>query len=51
MKSCEGGYTKYFDKVDSKFANYTAKDFHAGGYRVVPPAAVREDRSSPRMWC
>ena len=37
----QGGYTHYFDKVDSKFANFSDKDFIAGGYRVVPPAAVR----------
>jgi len=37
----QGGYTHYFDKVDSKFANYSQADFAAGGYRVVPPAAVR----------
>ena len=37
----QGGYTRYFDKVDSKFANYTHGNFQAGGYRVVPPASVR----------
>jgi 2,3,4,5-tetrahydropyridine-2-carboxylate N-succinyltransferase len=37
----QGGYTHYFDKVDSKFARYTQADFEAGGYRVVPPAAAR----------
>jgi 2,3,4,5-tetrahydropyridine-2-carboxylate N-succinyltransferase len=37
----EGGHTRYFDKVDSKFANFSHADFSAGGYRVVPPAAVR----------
>src|SRR5947209_15301119 len=37
----EGGYTHYFDKVDSKFARFTPADFAAGGYRVVPPAAAR----------
>ena len=37
----QGGYTHYFDKVESKFANFTDQDFVAGGYRVVPPAAVR----------
>jgi 2,3,4,5-tetrahydropyridine-2,6-dicarboxylate N-succinyltransferase len=37
----QGGYTHYFDKVDSKFARFTQADFAAGGYRVVPPAAVR----------
>jgi 2,3,4,5-tetrahydropyridine-2,6-dicarboxylate N-succinyltransferase len=35
------GYTNYFDKVPSKFADYGAADFQAGGFRVVPPAAVR----------
>jgi 2,3,4,5-tetrahydropyridine-2-carboxylate N-succinyltransferase len=37
----QGGYTRYFDKVDSKFARYSQEDFAAGGYRVVPPATVR----------
>ena len=37
----QGGYAHYFDKVDSKFARYSQADFVAGGYRVVPPAAVR----------
>jgi 2,3,4,5-tetrahydropyridine-2-carboxylate N-succinyltransferase len=37
----QGGYTHYFDKVESKFANYSQADFAAGGYRVVPPATVR----------
>src|SRR5438132_8806099 len=37
----QGGFTHYFDKVDSKFARYSQEDFAAGGYRVVPPAAVR----------
>ncbi|KAF1008074.1 MAG: 2,3,4,5-tetrahydropyridine-2,6-dicarboxylate N-succinyltransferase [Burkholderia sp.] len=36
-----GGYSQFFDKVPSKFANYTAKDFAAGGFRVVPPAFAR----------
>jgi 2,3,4,5-tetrahydropyridine-2-carboxylate N-succinyltransferase len=35
------GYTNYFDKVTPKFADYSAKDFREGGFRVVPPAAVR----------
>ena len=37
----QGGYTHYFDKVDSKFANYSQEDFAAGGFRVVPPAVAR----------
>lgn len=37
-----GGYTSYFDKVPSKFENFTESDFQKGGYRIVPPAAVRK---------
>jgi 2,3,4,5-tetrahydropyridine-2-carboxylate N-succinyltransferase len=37
----QGGYTHYFDKVDSKFADFSQADFAAGGYRVVPPAVAR----------
>src|SRR4051794_15834912 len=37
----QGGYTHYYDKVDSKFTNFSQADFAAGGYRVVPPAAAR----------
>jgi 2,3,4,5-tetrahydropyridine-2-carboxylate N-succinyltransferase len=35
------GYTNYYDKVAPKFAQYGAAEFRAGGFRVVPPAAVR----------
>lgn len=38
----EGGATSYFDKVPSKFAEYTNERFQSEGYRVVPPAAVRK---------
>jgi 2,3,4,5-tetrahydropyridine-2-carboxylate N-succinyltransferase len=38
----QGGYTHYFDKVDSKFSRYSHEDFASGGYRVVPPATVRD---------
>lgn len=38
----EGGETRFYDKVDSKFADYSAADFKAGGMRVVPPAAARK---------
>jgi len=34
----QGGATRYFDKVPSKFENF---DFVAGGVRVVPPAMAR----------
>lgn len=38
----DGGCTQYFDKVPSKFANYTEADFRAGGFRVVPNAMARK---------
>jgi 2,3,4,5-tetrahydropyridine-2-carboxylate N-succinyltransferase len=38
----QGGFTHYYDKVDSKFARFTQADFASGGYRVVPPATVRD---------
>jgi len=37
----DGNYTNYFDKVESKFAQFKEKDFARGGYRVVPNAMVR----------
>ena len=36
------GALRYYDKVPSKFADYDAGAFASGGYRVVPPAAVRQ---------
>jgi len=36
-----GGYTNYFDKVESKFVTADAAEFRAIGARVVPPATVR----------
>jgi 2,3,4,5-tetrahydropyridine-2-carboxylate N-succinyltransferase len=36
-----GAGTQYYDKVPSKFANYSREDFVRGGFRVVPPAMVR----------
>jgi 2,3,4,5-tetrahydropyridine-2-carboxylate N-succinyltransferase len=38
----DGSYTKFFDKVDSKFNGFAEKDFQGGGYRVVPNANVRK---------
>jgi 2,3,4,5-tetrahydropyridine-2-carboxylate N-succinyltransferase len=35
------GLMRYFDKVPGKFAKYDDEDFRRGGFRVVPPAAVR----------
>jgi len=38
----DGGNTNYYDKVDSKFADYDDARFKAEGFRVVPPAAARK---------
>jgi 2,3,4,5-tetrahydropyridine-2-carboxylate N-succinyltransferase len=38
----EGGFTNYYDKVPTKFDNFTPADFVAMGARVVPPAVVRQ---------
>jgi 2,3,4,5-tetrahydropyridine-2,6-dicarboxylate N-succinyltransferase len=36
-----GGGVQFYDKVPTKFADYTAEDFAKGGFRVVPPAVAR----------
>ncbi len=36
-----GGSMQFYDKVPTKFAGFSAEDFAAGGYRVVPPAVAR----------
>ncbi|MBC3830641.1 2,3,4,5-tetrahydropyridine-2,6-dicarboxylate N-succinyltransferase [Undibacterium amnicola] len=36
-----GEHMQFFDKVPTKFANYTTEDFAKGGFRVVPPAVAR----------
>ncbi len=35
------GYTNYYDKVATKFADVGEREFREGGFRVVPPASVR----------
>ena len=35
------GFTQYYDKVPSKYANTTVEEFQAAGVRVVPPATAR----------
>ena len=37
----KGGFTNYYDKVQSKFADYNTRDFRDSGVRVVPPATAR----------
>ena len=39
----EAAGTRYFDKVPSKFADYTAERFAVEGFRVVPPAMARRE--------
>lgn len=36
-----GGCMQYYDKVDTKFADYTEREFREGGFRVVPNAVAR----------
>lgn len=36
-----GDENRYYDKVDTKFANYTEEDFKKGGMRAVPGCVVR----------
>jgi len=38
----DDGVTRYFDKVPSKFADWTEAHFQEGGFRVVPSAMVRK---------
>lgn len=38
----KGGFTNYWDKVTSKFADYNSRDFRDSGVRVVPPATARK---------
>lgn len=41
VMSSGAGYPQFYDKVPTKFANYSAADFAKGGFRVVPPAVAR----------
>jgi 2,3,4,5-tetrahydropyridine-2-carboxylate N-succinyltransferase len=40
-KVFEGGYTRFYDKVPMKFADYSEEQFKNDGVRVVPHATVR----------
>ncbi|MGB5734597.1 MAG: 2,3,4,5-tetrahydropyridine-2,6-dicarboxylate N-succinyltransferase [Thiohalocapsa sp.] len=37
----KGGFTNYYDKVPSKYADTNSRELRDGGVRVVPPAAAR----------
>jgi 2,3,4,5-tetrahydropyridine-2-carboxylate N-succinyltransferase len=37
----DGGATRYFDKVSSKFESFNEEKFKSSGIRVVPPAMAR----------
>ncbi len=38
----QAGGLNYFDKVATKFGDYTPEQFREGGFRVVPPAVARK---------
>lgn len=38
----KGGFTNYYDKVQSKYGEYNAREFRQAGVRAVPPASVRK---------
>jgi len=38
----KGGFTNYYDKVDSKYADINTREFRDSGVRVVPPATARK---------
>ncbi|MEG0041498.1 MAG: 2,3,4,5-tetrahydropyridine-2,6-dicarboxylate N-succinyltransferase, partial [Massilia sp.] len=38
----DDGVSRYFDKVDTKFADWKAEDFSAAGFRAVPGAVARK---------
>jgi len=37
-----GGFTNYYDKVDSKYADMSSREMREAGVRVVPPASARK---------
>jgi 2,3,4,5-tetrahydropyridine-2-carboxylate N-succinyltransferase len=39
--SIKGGFTNYYDKIPSKYADTNSRGFREGGVRVVPPASAR----------
>tara|TARA_R110002049_G_scaffold93308_13_gene230798 strand:+ start:285 stop:1103 length:819 start_codon:yes stop_codon:yes gene_type:complete len=41
-KLIEGAHSRFYDKVDMKYADYTQADFASDGVRVVPDAIVRK---------
>ena len=38
----KGGFTNYYDKVQSKYADMNSREFRESGVRVVPPATARK---------
>lgn len=41
-KVIEAGYSRFYDKVPMKYADYSGEDFSRDGVRVVPDAIVRK---------
>ena len=44
----DDGVSKYFDKVPTKFANWTEADFRAAGFRATPGAVARRGSFAAR---
>ncbi|MBK1694976.1 2,3,4,5-tetrahydropyridine-2,6-dicarboxylate N-succinyltransferase [Chromatium weissei] len=38
----KGGFTNYYDKVASKYADTNSREFRDSGVRIVPPASARK---------
>lgn len=38
----KGGFTNYYDRVASKYADFNLREFRESGVRVVPPATARK---------
>jgi 2,3,4,5-tetrahydropyridine-2-carboxylate N-succinyltransferase len=38
----KGGFTNYYDKVASKYADTNSREFRDSGVRIVPPATARK---------
>jgi len=38
----KGGFTNYYDKVESKYSDMNSREFRESGVRVVPPATARK---------
>ena len=49
-KPIESGDLRFYDKVDTKFKNWTEAQFRASGVRVVPPAVAPNEGNMVDTW-